>query len=252
MIRMLLMAKGELLALTALAIGASIGCTLDANGVLRELKAIEGDRGSTEQPSHDPDHVARGFVTAALSFGRFSELAERVDKTTEDVLTEAYIRAGTDRQRRDVVRIATMNARSSARYLPLLCYVLQFDRDPGCRYAAARSFHQITAVPPFSRRSQLVRLLGQTAETEPLPHRQEMLWFCLDEFLRNACGYDIPGAQRSDRPIPMNASGSATWRAVRADPAFVRNWWESTGRAMAARGEFDAPAENSEETNAGE
>ncbi len=203
------------------------GCALDSRGVLRELRAIEQQRKS-------PD-----FLVSLTSFARESDLADRVNRTTEDVVVQAYFGAANDAERSAVLAIAVENEDGTGRYLPLLCYVMVCEREPERRVEAAKPFARLRKVSEAISRSAIVLILGQLVEDLEQEHRRQMVLFCMEEFLRNACGYEIPGGERRERELPLVASGRATTRLVCSDPRTVYDWWKAQGEAMAKKRAFD-------------
>jgi len=220
----LLPAVGVCLAMTVAG-----GCTMKSADVLRQIDAIDAQKRSGD------------FLKMVTSVARFHNLADRIDEQTEDVVTQAYMQAETDEQRRSVVRIAAMNADGSGRYVPLLCYVVQSEADPRLRLAAAGGFARLKQLNRVIRRSPIVLMLGDLAEGEETPHEKERLLYFLEEFLLNVCKYPIPGAERIESPMPLDASGKPTWHVVRSEPTVVSEWWRGTGRSMALAMAFDQP-----------
>ena len=217
------------LLLLGVPVSCCAGCAIDSAGVLREIQAIQG-----QQRSGD-------LFKSLTSIARYSELAERVDRHSEDVVTEAYMQAGTEVQRASVVRIAQQNCKGDGRYVPLLCFVLQFDGRPENRLRAARGLGSLKNLNPAISKSTIVLLLGEALEAENAPHRSEQFAFCLEEFLRNVCAYPIPNAERVASEMRLDELGKATTQVVRSDPTVVRAWWTESGRCMARRRAFDKP-----------
>jgi hypothetical protein len=166
-------------------------------------------------------------------------LTDRVRQQSEDVLTQAYMKAADESERAAVIGLADPADDGSGRFIPLLCYAMQFDQSPEVRRTAAERFAALKLLHRGVSRSAIARLIGHVAEQETEPYRRERMLYCLEEFLRNVCGYEIPGASRSESKMPLDAKGRAVTTVVRTPPEHVWAWWQSDGRRMAENGGFD-------------
>jgi hypothetical protein len=205
---------------------ASWGCQLTSQDVLEELDRIEKQRESGSSFKRATG-VARGL-----------EFADVVRSRSQEVVTQAYMMAGSEHRRKDVIALAAYGNRGSGRYVPLLCYALQFDVNPDVRMKAAQGLALPERVSDAVNKSGVVMLLGTAAVNEEVPYRAEHLWYYLEEFLIKACDYEIPGATRAASKMPLGPPGG-TLQVVRSDPRVVRSWWVEYGDAMARSGAFD-------------
>jgi hypothetical protein len=203
-----------------------VGCGPDSAGVLREIRTIDHQQRSAD------------LLTSLGAFGREADLADRVKRYTEDVVTQAYLTAADDEERSSVLHIAAENEDGTGRYIPLLVYVMVAERDPELRLEAARPFAKLRRVSSAINRSAIVLLLGQLAEGMEYQYQREMALYCMEEFLRNACSFSIPGGERREGDMLLGPSDRVKWRVVRSDPQVVWKWWKAEGAAQAKSGKF--------------
>ena len=229
-------------AAVALSALATSGCALNSDEVLRQIDRTEADAKSGE--------MLREFSALTGT----ARLSDRVDQESEDVVTEAYMKARTDSQRRAVLHVASFNCRDRAnstaanRYIPLLCYVAEFSESPEERYIAQDALGKIKGVNSPCTRSSIVLILGNGLVREPNPNRADWCAYDLEEFLRNACRYNLPVGERKWLP-PLRFGKGGTWTARKDDPGVertdtetVKRWWSEQGRSMAESGAFDRSA----------
>jgi hypothetical protein len=207
-----------------------VGCQLDAQGLLRELDDIERKRESGS------------FLQGLSALTGPAELGDRVREQTEDTVTEAYFRAGSDERREDVLDVVGYAVTGSGRFVPLLLYVMECEDAWALRASAAAAASRVERLTADVCGDGVAIAMAEVVEAAPTPHDREWAILYLENFLERGCNAPLPGEQVEDvMELPR-----ATNRIRRRPPDVVWAWWQETGRALAERGELcprDRPSE---------
>lgn len=207
--------------LSLVALGTS-GCQLHTRQVVREVDEIALQ-------------MHREQYTKAHERAR--DLAEDVAQSTEEVVTQAYLAGKSSQARELVLGLIEAGRVTDGRYVPLLCYVLQFSRSPRERANAARALGRHGRVTPPLTKSSIVLVLGRALADESDPERMAILAQSLRTFLMEACHLHIPGAGTiTAKPL---LPGIGKVKAARLNTGVVVDWWRATGRHLAVTGAFD-------------
>ena len=188
------------------------GCSIGAKELQREVAALAAKTGR-ERRLHQ------------------MKLSERVGHFSEDVATQAYIAARSTEERQTLLGLIRFCHKGEGRFRPLLFYIIQFSGNSAERTLAAKVLSEERSVTE-ALNTPVVLVLGDALNREQDKHAANVIAYSLYDFLRSACGYDVPGGMRDLRKI-----GKLQVRS--ADTEVMRSWWKTTGRDLARNGAFD-------------
>ena len=215
------MAAGQLMSLLIVLVAASQGCSLSAANLHGDVAAISRLDSNVE--------AAR----------RIQALGERVQHFSEDVVTEAYLKSTSEKERSVMLDVVGWSGHGDGRFVPLLCYVTQTSETPGERAHAARLLGDIRRLPQSCNRFRLLWILGESFADERDNEAADVMAYALCQCLRNLCGYEIRDATKVAGSLRIFGG----MKVHTVDTAVVRKWWETEGREIARRGDFEARAE---------
>jgi hypothetical protein len=205
---------------------SGIGCTIDSAGLAREVAAIRQAREATG-----------GKGTS----DRVQALAERVRHFSEDVVTQAYVKAGSREERLILLGVISRSCYGEGRFIPLLCYVIQFSEHDAESTRAALVFSRVGELEGPFRKSSVVLVLGNRLAATKDAKPAQLYAHSLAEFLRRACSYTVPSSERVVKERPPSP-GDRGVIVTQIDTDVVRAWWVREGQALALAGHFDRDA----------